>query len=186
MERKFLNLGQHVEFLYDELENKEKEIDELKKSLDGASDSYRQMSASRKEDLNDIVDFKKVVKEQTEKIICLRKHRDEILDRHENVIDDYEAEFKAKESDIKNLQDATRQQNKEINDQKEELAAKHSEIEDLRSTLVNFELKSSSSISEELKMANLEFEKARLEIEKKNLSFKVEKLENTRKEISLQ
>ena len=89
MERKILNLEQHVEFLYDELENKEKEIDELKKSLDDASDSCRQMSASRKDDLNDIVDFKKVVKEQTEKIFCLRKHRDEILDRHENVIDDY-------------------------------------------------------------------------------------------------
>ena len=44
----------------------------------------------------------------------------------------------------------TRQQNKEINDQKEELAAKHSEIEDLRSTLANFELKSSISIFEEL------------------------------------
>ena len=99
---------------------------------------------------NDIVDFKKVVKEQTEKIFCLRKHRDEILDRHENVIDDYEAEFTAKENDIKNLQDATRQQKRVINDQKEELAAKHLE---LRSYLVNFELKSSSSISEELKMA---------------------------------
>ena len=42
---------------------------------------------------------------------------------------------------------------KVINDQKEELAAKHLEIEELRSSLVNFELKSSSSISEELKMA---------------------------------
>ena len=75
---------------------------------------------------------------------------------------------------------------KVINDQKEELAAKHLEIEELRSSLVNFELKSSSSISEELKMANLELEKGRLEIENKNLRFKVEKLEKTRKERSLQ
>ena len=86
--------------MWNELENKEKEIDKFKKSLDDASDSCRQMSASRRDDHNDIVDFKKVVKEQTEKIFCLRKHRDEILDRHENVIDDYEAEFTAKENDI--------------------------------------------------------------------------------------
>jgi DNA repair exonuclease SbcCD ATPase subunit len=186
MERKILNLEQHVEFLYNELENKEKEIDELKKSLSDANDSYRRISGSRKDDLDDILEFKKVVKEQTEKIFCLRKHRDEILDRHEKSIDDYESEFKAKEDDIKNLQDISKQQKRELNDQKEELSAKNLELKELRSTLFNFEEKCSISLSEELKTANLEMEKDGLENENKDLRLQVEKLEKARKERSLQ
>lgn len=186
MERKILNLEQHVEFLYDELENKEKEIDNLTKSLGDANDSCRRISGSRKDDLDDILQFKKVVKEQTEKICCLRKHRDEILDRHEKAIDDYESEFKAKEDDIKNLQDISKQQKRELNDQKEELSAKNLELKELRSTLFNFEAKCSNSLSEELKTANLEVEKDRLENENKVLRLQVEKLEKAKEERSLQ
>ena len=101
MERKIRNLEQHVEFLYEELENKEQEIDILKKTLDEAQDKCRQKSTSAKCDQDEIEELKKVTEEQRIKIFCLRKHRDEILDRHEKVVDDYEVEFKAKENDIK-------------------------------------------------------------------------------------
>ena len=39
MEYKISNLEKHVQFLYDELEMKEKEIDEYKQSLDDANES---------------------------------------------------------------------------------------------------------------------------------------------------
>ena len=83
MERKVLSLEKHVEFLYEELEMKEREIDNLKKSLDDTKEIHRQKSTSAKSDQDDIVELKQVVEEQRIKIFCLRKHRDEILDRHE-------------------------------------------------------------------------------------------------------
>ena len=47
MERKIRNLEQHVEFLYEELENKEQEIDELKKTL--VSKSRKHVLLKRRE-----------------------------------------------------------------------------------------------------------------------------------------
>jgi hypothetical protein len=52
MERKLLSSEKHVEFLYNELEIKEREIDELKKSLNDAQDIYKQKSTSAKSDHN--------------------------------------------------------------------------------------------------------------------------------------
>ena len=114
MERKIRNLDQHVEFLYEELEQKEQEVDELKKFLDEAQDKCRQKSTSAKCDQDEIEELKKLTEEQRIKIFCLRKHRDEILDRHEKLIDDYEVEFKAKENDIKFLQEVSKDQKKDL------------------------------------------------------------------------
>ena len=108
MERKIKNLEDHVRFLYDELESKECEVDDLKKSLHYANDMCKRKSANNDKDQEDIAELKTIVEEQKVKISCLRKHRDEIFDRHEKVIDDYENEFKAKEEDIKRLQDASK------------------------------------------------------------------------------
>ena len=103
MERKVLNIEQHVSFLYDELEKKEEEIDNLKNKLDEAIDKARQKAATHLKDQDDISEMKKVIEEQKIKIMCLRKHRDDILNRHENTtIDDYEKEFKEKEEALKN------------------------------------------------------------------------------------
>ena len=133
MEYKISNLEKHVQFLYDELEMKEKEIDEYKQSLDDANEVRRQMSKAVKGDLEDNVNLRKLIEEQKEKIFCLRKHRDQILDKHENTIDDYEVEFKAKEGDIKKLQEVSINQKQQIVDLQEELLNKQMEIEDLRS-----------------------------------------------------
>ena len=183
MEKKILSLEKHIEFLYEELEMKENEIDEFKKSSDDAKDSCRRMSTSRKNDLEDIDDLKKLVEEQKVKIFCLRKHRDEILDRHEKVIDDYEREFKAKENDIKHYQEVCLKQNKEISDDKEEISTKSLEIEELGKLLKKEkELKVySNSISEELKIAGLKMEKTKLEQENLELKTKVEKLKESKK-----
>ena len=186
MERKILNLEQHVEFLYEELENKEKEIDNLKKFLDDAQDLCRKKSTSNKIDQDDIEELKKKVEEQRIKIVCLRKHRDEILDRHEKVEEDYEYEFKAKENDIKHLQGVSENQKKEIIDLKEELAAKVQRMEELESTMAKKDFESeSSALSEELKFANFEDRCDKLDIENKNLKLKVQVLENGKQKRAL-
>jgi TRAP-type mannitol/chloroaromatic compound transport system substrate-binding protein len=95
---------EHIQFLYYELESKETEIDDLKKSLDDATELCRLRSVSKANNFEDISLLKKLVKEQKVKMLCLRKHRSEILDSHEKMIDDYEGEFKAKEEDVKNIQ----------------------------------------------------------------------------------
>ena len=64
MERKVLNLEQHVSFLYDELEKKEEEIDNLKNKLDEAIDKARQKAATHLKDQDDISEMKKVIEEQ--------------------------------------------------------------------------------------------------------------------------
>ena len=183
MEKKILSLEKHIKFLYEELEMKENEIDGFKQSSDDAKDSCRRMSTSRKNDLEDIDDLKKLVEEQKVKIFCLRKHRDEILDRHEKVIDDYEREFKAKENDIKHYQEVCLKQNNEISDDKEEISTKSLEIEELGKLLKKEkELKVySNSISEELKIAGLKMEKTKLEQENLELKTKVEKLKESKK-----
>ena len=87
-------------FLYEELELKETEINDLNKSLDRASDICRKQSASNSVDKREVMELTKVVDEQKVKISCLRNHRSEILDRHEKANDKCEKEFKAKEMDI--------------------------------------------------------------------------------------
>ena len=119
MERNLVSLEQHEEFLYDELEDEEKDIDKLKKSLDNSQDKCRKKSTAA--NCDQIEDLRKVVEEQRIKIFCLRKHRDDIFDHHEKVIDDYEKEFKEKENDIKSLQEVSKEQKKEISDVKKSL-----------------------------------------------------------------
>ena len=181
MERKIQSLEQHVSFLYDELEKKEVEIDDIKERLDKANDKARIKAAANLNDQEDISEMKKVIEEQKIKISCLRKHRNEILDRHENLVDDYEAEFKAKETDIKNLQDVLRIQKQEIGELKEQQDAKLRDIEEKDTILRKLQLKSSqTSLSEELEVANFKEEKGKLrikveELEKKCKQFDVEK-----------
>ena len=139
MERKIKNLQDHISFLYEELESKEIEIDDLTKSLDRASDNCRKQSASNSDDQREIVELTKVIDEQKVKIKCLRMHRNEILDRHEKSIDDYEKEFKAKEIDIKQLQEASNGRRQQIVDLKEELSVKDEKICDLQDKLANKE-----------------------------------------------
>ena len=124
MERKIKSLENHISFLYDELEAKECELDDLKKTLDDVKDMCKKKSAHRDKDNEDIVELKNIVEEQRVKITCLRKHREEILDRHEKLIDDYENEFKAKEDDIRCLQNSSKQMKQQISDLNEELSEK--------------------------------------------------------------
>ena len=185
MERKIQSLEKHVEFLYEELEQKEQEIDILKKSLDEANDLCRLKSASKSNDDEEIRDLTKIVDEQRTKISCLRKHRDEILDRHEKTIDDYETEFKAKEQDIKYLQEDSEHLRKKLEDRKEELNSKLSELEEIKSTAQKKDLKNTSnSLSDELNLANLAMEKKKMELENKLLHYKIRKHESTKVEHS--
>ena len=187
MERKILNQKEHIEFLYDELEKKEQEIDKFKKELDDANDYCRKKAKLTKSDQDTIEELKKVVEEQKSKIFCLRKHRDKILERHENAIDNYETEFKEKENDIKILQENVIQLKKERTDQDEEINAKVIEIHELQDNMTKKDLKSSkTSLSEELKVVNIELEKGKLEQENKDLRFKVKTLEKTIKERAIQ
>ena len=158
MERKIRNLEEHVTFLYDDLELKEKEIDDLKKNLDDANDKCRKQTASKFRDNEDIIDLKKVIEEQEIKISCLRKHRNEILDRHEHTIDEYEKEFKAKEEDIKFMQDVSCGKKQQIVDLQEELRAKDAKINELLEKNNEAAMKSTqTSLFEEL--ANAESDK---------------------------
>ena len=163
MERKIQNQEEHIRFLYDELESKETEIDDLKRSLDKANDLCRLRSVSKSNYDEDISELKKLAEEQKLKIMCLRKHRSEILDRHEKMVDDYEAEFKAKEHDVKNLQENAQLMKQKISDQKEELDSKVSEIAELKKVNDKMNIKNASiSLSEEIKTAGLNVENERL------------------------
>ena len=82
MERKILKLEQHVTFLYDELEKKEVEIDKLKEQLDEAGNKAKKKAMEHSNDREDIAKMKKLVEEQQIKMSCLRKHRNDILNRH--------------------------------------------------------------------------------------------------------
>ena len=160
MERKVLNLEQHVTFLYDELEKKEEEIDNLKNKLDEAIDKARQKAATHLKDQDDISEMKKVIGEQKVKIMCLRKHRDDILNRHENTIDDYEKEFKEKEADIKRLQEIINDQKKDVKDLTEECFDKSQKIIEKEAIIKQFQSNNSkSSLSEELTSTEKEKEK---------------------------
>ena len=166
MERKIQNQEEHIRFLYDELESKETEIDDLKKSLDKANEFCRLRSMHKSNYEDEIADLKKLVEEQKVKIMCLRKHRNEILDRHEKMVDDYEVEFKAKEIDVKNLQEASQLLKQKISDQEEELDTKLLEIAELRKVSEKMNVKSSSnSLSVEMETASLREENERLKNE---------------------
>ena len=177
MDKKIRNLEEHVRFLYDELETKENENDDLKESLEKAKDMCRKHSASNHQDQEDIKDLRNMVEEQRIKISCLRKHRNEIIDRHEKHIDDYEIEFKAKEVDIKHLQETSKQMKQQICDLKEEISEKDVKLADLTTQIdikknKDDEMKSTqTSLFEELVGAESD------QI-KKDLLDKVENLEN--------
>ena len=121
--------------MYDELETKENEVDDLNESLEKAKDMCRKLSALNHQDQEDIKDLRNMVEEQRIKISCLRKHRNEIIDRHEKHIDDYEIEFKAKEVDIKHLQDTSKQMKQQICDLKEEIIEKDVKLAELNTKI---------------------------------------------------
>ena len=149
--------------MYDELEKKEEEIDNLKNKLDEAIDKARQKAATHLKDQDDISEMKKVIEEQKIKIMCLRKHRDDILNRHEYAIDDYEKEFKEKEVDIKRLQEIMNKQKKDIKDLTEECFDKSQKIIEQEAIIKQFQANNTkSSLSEELTIDKNEKEKEAL------------------------
>jgi chromosome segregation ATPase len=97
-------------------------FDDMKKTLDDVKDMCKKKSAHRGKDNEDIVELKNIVEEQRVEITCLRKHREEIPDRYQKLIDDYKNEFKAKKDDIKCLKDSSKQMKQQISDLKEELS----------------------------------------------------------------
>ena len=124
MERKIKGLEDHVKFLCDIIEEKETEIDNLKDALNVVNDKCKRLSAAKSSDDEAIDNLEKENEEQRVKIRCLRKHRDEILNRHEITVEDYEKEFQFKEEDIKHLQDISKQMKIEIDDLKQEIVEK--------------------------------------------------------------
>ena len=124
MERKIKGLEDHVKYLYDIIEDKETEIDKLKQAFNVVNDKCKRLSADKSSDDEAIDDLKKENEEQRIKIKCLRKHRDEILNRHEITVDDYEREFKFKEQEFKGLQDILKQMKIKIDDLKQEIVEK--------------------------------------------------------------
>ena len=83
MERKIQSLEDHIKYLYDELEAKENEIDNLKTDLIDVKDKCKRISAAYDDVKEDMDHLKTINEDQKVKIMCLRKHRNEILDRHE-------------------------------------------------------------------------------------------------------
>ena len=79
MEWKIKGLEDHVKYLYDVIEDKETEIDNLKQAFNVVNDKCKRLSAGKSSDDEAIYDLKKENEEQSVKIKCLRKHRDEIL-----------------------------------------------------------------------------------------------------------
>ena len=75
MERKILSLEDHIKYLYDELEAKESEIDDLKNDLTDAKDKCKRISAAYDSVKEDMDNFKTISGDQKVKIMCLRKHR---------------------------------------------------------------------------------------------------------------
>ena len=176
MERKILDLEQYVTFLYDELEKKEVEIDKLKEQLDEAGNKAKKKAMEHSNDREDLVEMKKLVEEQQIKISCLREHRNDILNRRENAVDDYEKEFKEKEADIKRLQEVMNDQRKLIKDVTEKCDEKSQKIDQLDGLIKKLQLNSSkSSLSKELNIAKNETEKETLNLEIKSLSEKLSK-----------
>ena len=141
--------------MYDELEKKEEEIDNLKNKLDEAIDKARQKAATHLKDQDDISELKNVIEEQKIKIMCLRKHRDDILNRHENTIDDYEKEFKEKEVDIKRLPEIMNEQKKDIKDLTEECFDKSQKIIEQEAIIKQFQADNTKSINEKITFETL-------------------------------
>ena len=90
MERKIKSLEDHIRYLYDELEAKESKIDDLKIDLNDVKDKCKRITAAHNSDKEDMDHLKTINEDQRIKIMRLRKHRNEILDRHEKQVDEYE------------------------------------------------------------------------------------------------
>ena len=123
----------------------------------------RKKAMEHSNDREDIAEMKKLVEEQQIKISCLRKHRNDILNRHENTVDDYEKEFKEKEVDIKRLQEIINEQKKDIKDLTEECFDKSQKIIEQEAIIKQFQANNTkSSLSEELTIDKNEKEKEAL------------------------
>ena len=106
--------------------------------------------------------------------MCLRKHRNEILDRHENQVDEYEKEFKAKEEDIKHLQEISKRMKIDMEDLQQEIIDKEDKLKQKE----EISLKSSnSSLFDELANAQSENKKTQLEAKIEILEKKVKNAE---------
>ena len=73
MERKIKGLEDHVKYLYDIIEEKETEIDNLKEAFNVVNDKCKRLSAAKSSDDEAIDNLEKENEEQRVKIKCLRK-----------------------------------------------------------------------------------------------------------------
>ena len=181
MERKIQSLEDHIKYLYDEFEAKECEIDNLKNTLNDVKDRCKRMSEAHDRDKEDIDDLKMINEEQRVKITCLRKRRNEILDRHENQVDEYEKEFKAKEEDIKHLQEISKRMKIDMEDLQQEIVDKDEKLKQKEEISLKL---SNSSLFDELSNAQSENRKTQLEakieiLEKKVKNAEIQKMKRT-------
>ena len=152
MEVKLDNMEKHMNYLYDELDAREKEIDALNetvKKLNAKKDSKCQNQCERMEEVmkyaeknkNDALKVKEIATSQKEKIFCLRSHRNELFDRIDDLNEKYGDEIKAKDETIKLLEIDLVAMRKKVNDQEDEIENKSKDIEGFKK---QFNLKASS------------------------------------------
>ena len=104
MELKLDNMEKHINFLYDVLDARDKEIDVLNetvKQLNAKKDSKCQNQCERMEEVMryaeknkiDALKVKEIANSQKEKIFCLRSHRNELFDRIDEMTEKHETEI---------------------------------------------------------------------------------------------
>ena len=165
MEKKLESQVKLIDLLYEDLETKEQEIEQLRKVNEHSSKSLRKVE-HEKSDLNHMLDekekeiyylkknkennickngcekynrsmddvvkyatknkndllaIKEIAEEQKVKISCLRKHRNELQDKIEEIDAKYESEIREKSAEVLNLQDENSFLKKQVHDQKDEL-----------------------------------------------------------------
>ena len=174
-----------------ELESKEREIFEVRESRGKCKNGCEKYNRS----MDDVVKYatknrdtalslKDTVESQKSKIFCLRGHRNELLDKIDKLNNDHEDEMKLKNDVIFKQQDEMKSFSEQLSDQKDEIAMKNSEIEQLLSEKIECEeLKSSkSSLADEISYAQVQIEKETLEKEVVKLKKKLDHFEQNRHE----
>ena len=165
MENKLESQVKLIDLLYEDLETKEQEIEQLRKVNEHSSKSLRKVE-HEKSDLNHMLDekekeiyylkknrennickngcekynrsmddvvkyatknkndllaIKEIAEEQKVKISCLRKHRNELQDKIEEIDAEHESKIREKSAEVLKLQDENSFLKKQVHDQKDEL-----------------------------------------------------------------
>ena len=194
MEKKIESLEKHVNFLYDELEDKEKELEEMKatiRELKIKKESKCQNQCSRMEEVlkyaeknkKDVISVKEIADSQKVKISCLRGHRNELLDKIDDLNDNHVAEIKQKDELIARIDQKHAVLKGQLSDTVDELDKKNKEIEEFVNENKKEDLKTSStSLQDEIDIAISENNKLKLENEVESLKHKLNLLGERRKE----